>query len=78
VFSSATGATPGCGTPYCGPGKTNYKEKNFGTWHCSFCSHCKLFDDGYAWCMPSKGEFSAQRCWDCCKPNDPKFPQVCK
>lgn len=78
VFSSAKGATPGCGTPHCGAGKSGYGVKSFGTWHCSFCSHCKLFDDGYAWCLPSLGRFSAQRCQDCCKPGDPKFPQVCQ
>jgi hypothetical protein len=78
TFDSAAGSTPGCGTPHCGPAIPGTLDKSFGTWHCSFCSHCKLFDDGYAWCLSSLGRFSANRCLDCCKPGDPSFPQVCQ
>ena len=78
TFSSVSGATPGCGTPYCGKGSNSSKIKSFGSWHCSFCAHCQLFDDGGAWCLIGKGTFSADRCTNCCNPSSLAFPQLCK
>jgi len=75
AFSPAAGATPGCGTPHCGPGGT--AAQSFGSWHCSFCDHCQLFDDGGAWCLETSGTFSPDRCTACCNPSSPQFPQVC-
>jgi hypothetical protein len=76
TFTTAAGATPGCGTPYCGKGGS--KDESFGTWYCTFCSHCQLFADGGAWCLTSKGTFSADRCTDCCNPLSPQYPQQCQ
>ena len=76
TFSAGAGATPGCGTAYCGSGGQG--TVSFGSWYCSFCAHCEKFADGYAWCIPATGIYSSQRCTKCCKPNDPKFPAVCQ
>jgi len=76
TFSASAGATPGCGTAYCGSGGQG--AVSFGSWYCSFCAHCEKFSDGYAWCIPATGLYSAQRCTKCCKPNDPTFPAVCQ
>lgn len=76
TFSNSVGATPGCGTPYCGKGTSKWSE-SFGTWRCSFCNHCQLFADGGSWCIVSEGQFSSERCEDCCDPASPLFPQVC-
>jgi hypothetical protein len=78
-FTTAAKATPGCGTPYCGPSSSSDKTaESFVTWHCKFCKHCQLFDDGGAWCIGTTGEFSAERCTNCCNPAAPNFPQKCK
>jgi len=79
-FQSAAGATPGCGTAYCGSGDFGWATGNvsFGSWHCVFCSHCEQFADGFAWCIASQGTFSAQRCTNCCKVGDPTYPAVCQ
>ena len=78
TFSTATGATPGCGTPYCGQGSGS-AVANFpaGSWYCAFCIHCSLFDDGGAWCLydNAAGTFSSQRCPSCCQPGG--YEQVC-
>lgn len=76
TFSASAGATPGCGTPYCGSGGQG--TVSFGSWYCAFCAHCEKFADGYAWCIPATGLYSSQRCTKCCKPNDPKFPALCQ
>jgi hypothetical protein len=74
-FDAGVGATPGCGTPYCGPGGVG--AQSFGTWHCVFCDHCEIFADGGAWCLEEMGLFSKARCTSCCPPGDPAFPSVC-
>jgi hypothetical protein len=78
-FTTAAKATPGCGTPYCGPSSSGDKTaESFFSWHCEFCQHCQLFDDGGAWCIASTGKFSADRCPSCCNPASPLFPQKCE
>lgn len=63
------GSNPtGCGTPYCGSSSTTHAA-NFGTWTCTFCSHCHHFSNGYAWCLygsGSSGNYSKDRCTSCC------------
>jgi hypothetical protein len=75
TFDASAGATPGCGTPYCGAGGDG--DARFGSWFCSFCEHCQLFADGGAWCIQYRGEFSSARCKNCCLPDNLVFPQVC-
>jgi hypothetical protein len=75
TFTTAGGSTPGCGTPYCGTGGSG--DESFGTWYCTFCNHCQVFDDGGAWCIALTGTFSSDRCKNCCNPNSSQFPQVC-
>lgn len=72
-----TGQTPPCGTAYCGSSQRE-NAANHGSWTCVFCTHCHLFSDGGAWCLSAgseEGNFSADRCSDCCNPDD--YPEVC-
>jgi hypothetical protein len=78
-LASFTGNTPPCGTAHCGSHKTDDSHQDFGTWHCTFCSHCHLFPDGGSWCLygtSSDGKYSPQRCSSCCNPTS--YPSVCK
>jgi hypothetical protein len=67
-LTNASGPPIGCGTAHCGSSSTSYAQ-NFGSWTCTFCSHCHLFSGGYAWCLfgsGRKGNFSTDRCASCC------------
>jgi hypothetical protein len=74
---SGLNSNKGCGTAYCGSSSTA-NAANFGTWTCTFCSHCHHYSNGYSWCLygsSSPGQFSPDRCTDCC--NDSLTDKVC-
>lgn len=78
-LASFSGTTPPCGTAHCGKHATDDYHQDFGTWYCTFCSHCYIFSNGGSWCLyksPSKGNFSSDRCPSCC--NTTSYPAVCK
>lgn len=77
-----SGATPPCGTAYCGSAPASAKAKNFGTWYCLWCPHCTKKPNGeYAWCLSGNLSLSSKDCnasTNCgCNPDDPKYPQKC-
>ncbi|MCC6747083.1 MAG: hypothetical protein IT371_05445 [Deltaproteobacteria bacterium] len=66
---SGLGANRGCGTAWCGAKASGTLSQNFGTWHCSFCSHCHKYASGYSWCLYESGlsgVFSTETCASCC------------
>ena len=67
---SGTNTSDGCGHAYCGSGSTsasNKKVKNFGSWYCVFCEHCRKNSNGrYSWCLKGSGKYASTSCSDCC------------
>ena len=60
-LASFSGDSPPCGTPYCGSAAASNVVTNFGSWYCSFCDHCYIFDAGASWCLyksPYNGNFT--------------------
>jgi hypothetical protein len=74
-LASFSGSTPPCGTAYCGSAAASSSVVNFGSWYCTFCTHCHIFANGGSYCLFSPdGQFSPDRCSTCCAADD---PQVC-
>jgi hypothetical protein len=72
-LATFSGSKPPCGTPYCGGATASDAVVSFGSWYCSFCIHCYVFDNGGSYCLygsnassTTNGEFSGERCSTCC------------